>query len=325
MRALALFSGGLDSLLAIKVIQEQGIEVIALNFDTGFASVRDKKIQLERVLSQIGAKLQIINLQNTFIKTTLFSPKYGYGKNFNPCIDCHAKMIEVTKELLSEFDAKFIISGEVLGQRPMSQTSRALKSVSSLSDEGGLLLRPLSAKLLPKTIPENEGWVDREKLLDISGRGRTKQINLAKKFEIDEYESPSGGCLLTDENFSLKLKDFIKYDKNFLVEDIEVLKYGRHLRLPEGAKLIIGRHEEENNYIQEIKNSKFDLAYAIDVNGPTALVSKNATKGEKILSAKLILTYAKTDENKEYEVKIANEIIKEIKLKSKDMAREYFL
>ncbi len=325
LRALALFSGGLDSLLAIKVIQEQGIEVIALNFDTGFGSVKDKKEQLEKMLNQIGAKLEIINIKDDFIKNTLFTPKYGYGKNFNPCIDCHAKMINIAKNLLKTYDAQFIISGEVLGQRPMSQNSRSLKDVSRLSNEGGILLRPLSAKLLEPTIPEKEGWVDREKLLNIEGRSRSVQISLADEFGIDEYESPSGGCLLTDEGFAIKIRDFVKYDDTFTISDIDVLKYGRQLRLPNGAKLIIGRNKDDNEGISKIDNPKFSLAYVEDITGPIALLSKSATENEKKLTAKLLITYAKNPTDENYSVKIGQEIIKEIKFNSKNNAKEYFV
>ena len=325
LRALALFSGGLDSLLAIKVIQKQGIEVIALNFDTGFGSVKDKKEQLEKTLNQIGAKLEIVDIKDDFIKNTLFTPKYGYGKNFNPCIDCHAKMINIAKNLLKKYDAEFLISGEVLGQRPMSQNSRSLKDVSRLSDEGGILLRPLSAKLLEPTIPEKKGWVDREKLLNIEGRSRAIQIKLANEFGIDEYESPSGGCLLTDEGFATKIRDFIKHDNTFTTSDIDVLKHGRQLRLPDGAKLIIGRNKDDNEGISKIENPKFSLAYVEDITGPIALLSKSASENEKKLTAKLLITYAKNPTDENYSVKIGTEIIKEIKFDSKDSAKEYFV
>lgn len=325
LRALALFSGGLDSLLAIKVIQEQNIEVIALNFDTGFGSVKDKKEQLERMLNQIDAKLEIIDIKEDFIKNTLFTPKYGYGKNFNPCIDCHAKMINIAKHLLQKYDAQFIISGEVLGQRPMSQNSRSLKDVSRLSDEGGILLRPLSAKFLEPTIPEKEGWVDREKLYSIEGRSRTVQMRLADEFGITEYEAPAGGCLLTDEGFALKIRDFIKYDSNFTSADIDVLKYGRQLRLPDGAKLIIGRNRDDNDGISKIDNPKFSLAYVENITGAIGLLSKNATENEKRLTAKLLITYAKNPTDENYSVKIGEEIIKEMKFNSKDSAKEYFV
>lgn len=325
MRALALFSGGLDSLLAIKVIQEQGIEVIALNFDTGFGSAKDKKAELQRRLDQIGTKLEIVNIRDEFVRDILFTPKHGYGKNFNPCIDCHAKMITVAKALLEKYDAKFIISGEVLGQRPMSQNPRALNDVSRMSDEGGILLRPLCAKLLEETIPEKEGWVDRSKLLDINGRSRVRQMELAKEYGIEDYESPAGGCLLTDENFAVKMKEFIEHDKNFIVEDIEVLKHGRQMRLPDGAKLVIGRNQDDNEYIRKVNNPKFDLAHCVNLTGPTALLSKSATKEEKELSAKLILTYAKSELDTEYEVKIGDEVIKCVKFPSKEITKEYLL
>jgi tRNA-specific 2-thiouridylase len=324
MRCLALFSGGLDSLLAIKLMREQGIDVIALHFNTGFGGVKNKTKILEDRLKQVDAILKIVDIRDDFIKDILFSPKYGYGKNFNPCIDCHAKMILVAKSLLSELDASFIISGEVVGQRPMSQNRRALNTVSNLSDEGGLLLRPMSAKILPETIPEKEGWVDREKLLDVCGKGRYRQLELVEQYGIRDYESPAGGCLLTDSNFSHKLKEFIDFDKKFTVDDIDILKYGRQFRLPDGAKLIIGRDEKDNEMIDKISNSKFIKAIAPDLVGPTSLISKDASLNDKHIATKLILTYSRCD-RETHSVRIGDELFSDVKLDSKEIAKEYMI
>jgi tRNA-specific 2-thiouridylase len=325
MRALALFSGGLDSLLAVKLITNQGIDVKALFFDTGFGSINDKKEYLQEALKQVGATLQIVDIKEQFIKDILFTPRYGYGKNFNPCIDCHGNMVRVAKELLKEYEADFIISGEVLGQRPMSQRSEAMKQVEKLSDVDGLLLRPLSAKLMADTVPEIEGWVDKDKLLDISGRGRDRQIALAKEFGIENFEPPAGGCLLTDPNFSKKMVDYIKYDDNFIIADIDVLKYGRSFRLPNNAKLIISRNKDENQKIREIENPKFITISLRGVMGPMALLSKSATEAERELAVKLILTYSKTQKDTEYEVIIDDKSYKSTPLESKEMAKEYML
>ncbi|WP_200763130.1 7-cyano-7-deazaguanine synthase [Nitrosophilus alvini] len=327
MRALALFSGGLDSLLAMKLIIEQGIEVIALHFETGFGGAKDayeKQENLRKLTDKIGAKLEIVDVRDEYIQKVLFDPKYGYGKNFNPCIDCHAHMVRVAKALLEKLDAKFIISGEVLGQRPMSQRMDALKIVSEFSDADGLILRPLSAKLLPPTIPETEGWVDREKLLDISGRSRERQMELAKKWGIEDYPSPSGGCLLTDEYFSEKIRDFIKYD-TFEVEDIPILKVGRHFRLPDGAKLVIARNKEENEKIAAIENPKFVKISLPGIVGPLSLLSKSAGKKDRELAASLALTYSKADKSKEHEVLVGDEKITARPLPSKEDAKQYFL
>ncbi len=325
IKALALFSGGLDSLLAMKLIIEQGIEVIGLYFDTGFGgkSEAQKQEYLQRIADKIGAKLEIVNIRDQFVQEILFDPKYGYGKNFNPCIDCHANMIRIAKALLPKYNAHFIISGEVVGQRPMSQRFDALKKVESLSTADGLILRPLSAKLLPPTIPEQKGWVDREKLLDISGRSRHKQMELAKKWGIEDYESPAGGCLLTDEYFSRKLKDHIRYD-SFDIEDIEVLKWGRHFRLPNGAKLVVSRNKEENEKLRNLKLSKYML-FSLPLPGPVSLLSKKASEEERALAAKIALTYSKAKPTERYKVTIDQDVYEESPFESKKEAQEFMI
>jgi tRNA-specific 2-thiouridylase len=248
---------------------------------------------------QVGAKLKIIDIESEFLQDVLFDPKHGYGKNFNPCIDCHAKMFSVAKRVMEAEGASFLISGEVLGQRPMSQNKDAMQTVLNESNCDGLLLRPLSAKALAPTIAEIEGWVDREKLEGIVGRNRDRQLELVKEIGLEDFESPGGGCLLTDENFAKKMFDFIKYDK-FEVKDIPVMKFGRHLRLPDGAKLVVGRNKDENVHLQEIDNDKYYHIKTIGLPGPHSLLSKNATKADKELAVKIILTYCKTQENKTY-------------------------
>lgn len=299
MKAIALFSGGLDSTLAIKLILDQGIEVLALNISTGFGSTKDRQEHMQSMCDQVGAELMIIDIESEFLQDVLFSPKHGYGKNFNPCIDCHAKMFAVAKRIMEAEGASFLISGEVLGQRPMSQNKDALQLVLNESNCDGLLLRPMSAKLLEPTIAETKGWVDREKLEGISGRSRDRQLQLAGEIGLADFESPGGGCLLTDENFGKKMRDFIKYEK-FEVKDIPVMKFGRHLRLPDGAKLVVGRNKDENAYMQEIKNDKFYHIRTFGVPGPHSLLSKNASERDKELAAKIILTYTKAEKDAAY-------------------------
>ncbi len=325
MRALALFSGGLDSLLAMKLIIEQGIEVIGLYFDTGFGgrANEEKKRYLQEVAQKIGAKLEIIDIKEQFIQEILFDPKYGYGKNFNPCIDCHANMIRIAKALLPKYDAHFIISGEVVGQRPMSQRFDALKKVENLSTADGLILRPLSAKLLPPTIPEQKGWVDREKLLGISGRSREVQMELAKKWGIENYESPSGGCLLTDEYFSTKLKEHVEHER-FDLEDVEVLKWGRHFRLQDGAKLVVSRNKEENEKLRSIPLTKYTL-FTLPLPGPVSIISSGASKADKELAARIALTYSKAKPDTTYEVRIGNETIRTSPFASKTEAQRHLV
>ncbi len=190
MRALALFSGGLDSMLAVKLITEQGIDVTALYIDIGFGSKQERAELLASRAKMVGAEFEIVDTKEQFISEILFDPKYGYGKNFNPCIDCHANMFRIAKALMPTYDARFIVTGEVVGQRPMSQRAEAIRNVTRLAgdEEGGLILRPLSAKLMAPTVPEKEGWVDRERLLGIEGRGREIQLQLAEKYGFEEYE-----------------------------------------------------------------------------------------------------------------------------------------
>jgi len=262
MRAICLFSGGLDSMLAVKVMQEQGIEVIAVNFNFGLGSTVDRRAHLKKVADEVGAELILADVRKEYLENVLFTPKHGYGSAFNPCIDCHGNMFRWAKEYMDKYDAKFVISGEVLNERPMSQRKDAMMKVEEISGLKGYVLRPLSAKFFEPSIPELEGWVDREKLLDIEGRSRKRQFELVEKYGIEYFESPGGGCLLTDDFMATKLNDFIKYDK-FTVEDINVIKYGRHFRISEKAKLVVGRNHEDNEKLDAVENSKFYKVYSI--------------------------------------------------------------
>jgi len=324
-KAIALFSGGLDSTLAIKLIIDQGIEVIACNINTGFGATKDRELHMQNMCDQVGAELRIIDIQSAYLQDVLFSPKYGYGKHFNPCIDCHAKMFEVAKGIMKAEGADFLISGEVLGQRPMSQNGEALKTVLDEANVEGLLLRPLSARLLEPTLAEEEGIVDREKLEAIQGRSRDRQMELVEQFGIVDYESPGGGCLLTDANFAIKMNDYIKYDKHFEVQDIKVLKWGRHLRLPEGAKLVVGRKQDENKKLQEIVNEKFIHIKTEGIPGPHSLLSRDATPADRAFAARAILTYCKTRPDIRYRLDFEGETIETTPLTSRAEAARYSL
>lgn len=326
MRALALFSGGLDSMISVKLITDQGIDVTAIHIDMGFGSSKDKSELLQKRAEMVGADFEIVNIREQFVEVILFNPKYGYGKNFNPCIDCHGNMFRVAKGLMPKYDASFIITGEVIGQRPMSQRADAIRNVTKLAgdEEGGIILRPMSAKLMTPTIPEKEGWVDREKLLGIEGRNREVQLRLAKEWGFEEYESPGGGCLLTESSFEQKIKDVVAHEK-FTVADIDVLKAGRHLRLPEGAKLVIGRNQEDNEQLKKIENEKYIFARANDIAGPVSLISKNASEADKELAAKLILTYTKIPPEQEGSVTIGDVVYKARPFENKSYAQPYFV
>ncbi len=324
MKALALFSGGLDSVLAMKLIIDQGIEVTAININTGFGSTKDRLEHMQNMCEQVGAKLRIIDIQDEYLQDVLFDPKYGYGKHFNPCIDCHAKMFEVAKRVMEDEGASFLISGEVMGQRPMSQNKEALQSVLDASNCEGLLLRPLSAKRLTPTIAEINGWVDREKLEGIYGRSRDRQLEMAKEYGLKDFETPGGGCLLTDANFAKKMWDFTKYD-TFERSDIPVMKYGRHLRLPDGAKLVIGRNKEENQPLQEIDNPKYYHIKTVGLPGPHSLLRKTATKEDKELSARIILTYTKAKPDESYTLMFDDEEIEASPFESREAIKPYMI
>ena len=293
MLAVALFSGGLDSCLAIKIIQAQGIDVIALNVNTGFESNLEKENYLKNRAGELGVEFVSIDERSHFIEEILFSPKYGYGKNLNPCIDCHANMINVAYDYMQKVGAKFIISGEVLGQRPMSQKLDGLKKIEKLVVKPDIVIRPLSAKLLSPTIAEIKGWVDREKLYDISGRERKIQIELAKKFGLKNYESPAGGCLLTDRHFSNKIREFVKKYK-LGIEEIDILKVGRFLKVGNSI-MILSRNKDENQILKNYKGDKFFKMYPIDIAGPIGLLTKDADNETKKLASRIVLTYTKAN------------------------------
>ncbi|EJF06768.1 putative tRNA(5-methylaminomethyl-2-thiouridylate) methyltransferase with PP-loop ATPase domain [Thiovulum sp. ES] len=322
MRAIALFSGGLDSILAVALIVKQGIDVTALYVDIGFGGRVDKTEEMRELVEKVGADFLKIDIREQFVKDILFSPVHGYGKNFNPCIDCHANMFRIAKAMMPKLDAQFLISGEVVGQRPMSQNNRAINLVAEFAETDDLLLRPLSAKHLKETIPEKEGWVDREKLFGISGRSRKIQFELAKEFGIENFESPAGGCLLTDAYFTKKIRDFVKFD-TFKANDIESLKFGRHFRLPDGAKLVIGKNAVDNENLKLSINDKFISLEAVGVKSPFALLSKNHTEKDLKIALQSVLAHTKAEIEKEYEVLIDGETRKKSSVGIRDEVRKF--
>lgn len=325
MRALALFSGGLDSMLAIKLMSKQGIKVTAVHMDIGFTSKDDISEVLAKRAKLAGGDFEMVDVRQEYIDKVLFTPKFGYGKHFNPCIDCHGYMFFVAKELLSQFDASFMVTGEVLGQRPMSQHSRAMRSVKQLAgDEEDLILRPLSAKLMEPTKPEREGWVDRAKLLSISGRSREQQLKLAKEFGWEDFQSPGGGCLLTDAKFAKKMREFIMHE-SLHVDDIDVLKNGRHLRLPDGAKLVIGRDAKENERLAKANKKRYTLVDVDTIPSPLSLLSRDASLEDKLLCAKIVLTFCKTSSDKKYLVHVGDEKIKALPFANREQTHKFFV
>jgi len=272
MKAIALISGGLDSILAARLIKEQSVDVIGLHFAIPFCLASKKKSSSSpRELAQdMGIEFRQVKLEEDFL-SIVQRPRYGYGSNINPCIDCKILMLRKAKELMKEWQAGFIVTGEVLGQRPMSQNRPALELIDKKSGLYGYLLRPLSAKLLEETIPEKEGWVSRDRLLGFNGRSRKAQMELAKTFALEDYPNPAGGCLLTDPQFAKRVKDLIDHN-DLNPPAVELLKVGRHFRLSEKAKLVVGRNEKENLRLGELAQAgDYLFMPAKDVAGPVSL------------------------------------------------------
>jgi tRNA U34 2-thiouridine synthase MnmA/TrmU len=286
-KCIALFSGGLDSLLAVVFMQKLGYRVFPIFFETPFFKADKAKLAAERA----GIQLHVHDITDQHLQM-LHNPRYGFGKNLNPCIDCHGLMFKTAANLLSYYQADFLISGEVLGQRPMSQRKDALNAVGKLSTRKELLIRPLSQKLLPDTKPILEGWVDKNELLDIEGRGRTRQMQMAKELGIEFYNTPGGGCLLTDKGYSRKLLDLINHemlDEKF----IEFLKVGRHFRLNEKCKFIVGRNDRENEQLGQM--TTYELVFHIKDNpGPLGIIQckEQPDEDEIDLAARLLLRYS---------------------------------
>ena len=288
-RALGLCSGGLDSTLAGLVLRKQQIEVEWISFETPFFSAGNAL----RAAEQTGIPLAVENISDEYM-TMLRNPNCGYGQHMNPCLDCHALMFRVAARIMKIRKFDFLFSGEVVGQRPMSQTKPSLRYVEKNSDCDGYILRPLSAKLLPETIPEMKGLVDREKLLDISGRGRKRQIQLAKTFGITDYPAPAGGCLLTDKGFSNRLKDLFEHQETSTENELRLLRYGRHFRLNELAKLIVGRTQADNEYLLRYHNPKTDTVLKVDrYPGPVAILPNCSRKEVLTLAASICAGYSK--------------------------------
>jgi len=269
LKALSLFSGGLDSQLAVMLIKEQGIDVIGLHFTTPFFGGDDN---LDKAAADLGIELLTIDISDDYIPLVLLNPVYGYGKNFNPCIDCHAYMERTAGNLMDKLGASFMFSGEVLGQRPMSQNKSALNAVDKLCGYKGYMLRPLSARLLNETIPERMGWVNREQLLGISGRGRVPQMELAEKFGIIDYPSPAGGCLLTEPNFARRLRHMLQYVSEPSSLEMQILRLGRHFYIEDGFLLVVGRNHSENERLSKIALNSDLFIKAAHKPGPLAIL-----------------------------------------------------
>lgn len=293
-RGLSLLSGGLDSQLAICVLRDQGVHVEPIVFKSPFFKIESAR----RAADNLGLKLHIVDF-TTDILGLVNDPPHGFGGNMNPCIDCHALMIRRAGAMMNEMGYDFVATGEVLNQRPMSQRRQALGIVEKSSGLFGHLLRPLCALHLEPTIPEQEGLIDREKLLDLQGRNRKPQIELAKKFELKSYPSPAGGCLLTEKGFCRKLGDMVSHDGVEKERLAWLLLTGRHLRLPSGGKCIVGRNSHDNESLKKQRRAEDILLHTVNIPGPTALIPLGGSDEDVKLAASICATYgdhgARTD------------------------------
>ncbi len=322
VRAVALLSGGLDSTLAVRLLIDQGIEVKALHFYTGFC-ITETKRRLGQVRSdgqqyvnpalkaaaQLRVPIEIVDISEEYFNIVL-NPKYGYGKNVNPCIDCRIFMLRKAKEIMEREGYHFVVTGEVLGQRPMSQTLPRLRLIEKEAGLEGLILRPLSAKLLKPTIPEEKGWVDREKLLGIRGRSRKVQLELAKKYSL-EYEQPAGGCCyLTDENYAFRFLEAFDREGTISRDDLLLFAVGRHFRLPSGTKVIVARNEGEVNFLKGFAG-RYSHAYRMDRPGTFVLIKGSPAEDELRTIADIIARYSKKEQSQIYMKVSGRELILE--------------
>jgi tRNA U34 2-thiouridine synthase MnmA/TrmU len=302
IKAVGMLSGGLDSILAARVMLEQGIEVTPLHIETGLTYPRRNRLVgrgpaqpsgPEQAARTLGLELVRIKAFESYIPVIL-DPKHGYGSAMNPCVDCRIFLLRQARRWMEEHDHQFVFTGEVLGQRPNSQMRSSLKIVERESGLEGLLLRPLSAKLLEPTIPEKRGWVDRERLYGFHGRSRKPQMELARRFGITEYPQPAGGCcFLVDPNYARRLQDFLDHEGGdaLTTQRAFLLSVGRHVRLPSGRKVIVGRHQEENAYIAT-QGDEGALMTTVDEVGPTTLVTGHPTRQEIRQAAQITARYA---------------------------------
>jgi tRNA U34 2-thiouridine synthase MnmA/TrmU len=319
-KAVSLISGGLDSMLATKAVMEQGVHVEGINFFTGFCveghthAIRKKdKAKPKRnnslwVAEQLGIKLHIIDVIEEY-KNVLINPQHGYGANLNPCLDCKVFMVQKAQQWIEENDFDFIITGEVIGQRPMSQRKDTMPVIARESGANERLLRPLCAKNLPETLPEKEGWVNREELYGFSGRTRKPQIALAEQFGFTDYAQPAGGCcFLTDKSYSDKLVDLwtARGKKEYELDDVMLLKVGRHLRPKAHFKMIIAREEGENNFLQGYKNV-FQTMTTVSHPGPLVLIDGTLSEQDCWLAAQITARYSQGREAEQVEVKMTQQ------------------
>jgi len=329
-KAVALYSGGLDSSLAILIMLEHGVEVEAVNFNTDLSPDKysaDLIARFQADADRFGFAYKTIHLGRDFIDMVK-NPEHGYGKNINPCIDCKIMMLRRAAEHMRLTGADFIITGEVVGQRPMSQMKPTLKQIEKAAGLIGRIVRPLSGKILEPTIPEQEGLISRDWLWDINGRSRKIQMMLADKFGLTDYASPAGGCLLADPNYAARLKDLFANQAEYDTNDIFLLRHGRHFRLSLEAKLVVGRDESDNDSIQTLIKPYDYVIEVMDTGSPIAVLSGTADEQDINLAAAIVAGYSDSRNEAKVTVNIdrsgRNQTI-EVEPAGRDISKKYIL
>ena len=306
-KAIALLSGGLDSTLAVKMMLDLGIEVEALNFTSPFCTCTGKssgcKSEAVRVAQEYNIPIKVMHKGVEYLDIVR-NPVHGYGKGVNPCVDCRIYLLKKAKEYMLESDADFVFTGEVLGQRPMSQRRDTLRVIEKESGLEGLLLRPLSARHFEPTIPEKEGWVDRNKLMAIEGRSRSVQMQMAEDLDVKDYPCPAGGCLLTELSYVPKIRDVFDHSKELKLRDFRLLKTGRHFRLDPQSKAIMGRSEGDNNQLELTRQPGEAALTWLDGNTPVAIIIGNQDDNNFRLSARILLRYTKAEPGAECRIEM---------------------
>jgi len=303
--ALALLSGGLDSTLAVKMMIEQGIGVTALNFTSPFCNCTSHKAgcqhQASKVAGEFGIPIRVIAKGMDYMRI-VENPPHGHGRGMNPCVDCRIYILKKAKEMMPELGASFVITGEVIGQRPMSQRRQQIELIEKESGLAGLVLRPLSAQHFPPTKPELEGIVDREKLLAVSGRSRQVQIKLAQDLGVKDYPCPAGGCMLTDPIMAARLRDLFAHVPDYSFNDLQFLKIGRHFRLDKDLKIIVGRNQEENEKIALLATKGSIIFLPENFRGPTAYLRESGSGNNDTAVGAILARYCQ-DEHDTYLIK----------------------
>lgn len=308
IKTLGLLSGGLDSTIAVKLMKKLGYHITVLNFMSPFCNCTKKsngcKSAAQKVATESGVEIKTIFMGDEYLQM-LREPKHGYGKGLNPCVDCRIMMFGRAKKVMEEIGAKFIFTGEVLSQRPMSQMRNRMRQIEKESGLKGMIVRPLSAALLEPTIPEMEGWIDREEMLAISGRSRKPQIEIGREMGMSEEEfCSSGGCMLTDMNFAARMKDLFGHSEKSSVKDARLLRYGRHFRISDGCKVIVGRNKNENEKLFKMVSNGDTLVRVKDYAGPCVIIKGEIENGHGVVAGRIAARYSAAPGDEEVGVEI---------------------